>query len=157
VRAVHVVGAEAEVPEVDVRIVGSTQLHLESRHRIGDDCEALEAALYDHAERGGQSVHLFVQVGHGQGDVVYSGRDHPLPPIEQTNLYQSDLMHGKDVGRGTHAAAGPAGRDQPRRPPSWRGLEGVGCGACHTSPVGASGRVALRPVWHTAELDRGTP
>ena len=45
VRAVHVVGTEAEVPEVDLRIVGAAQLDLQPRRRVGDDARRSRCGL----------------------------------------------------------------------------------------------------------------
>ena len=70
VGAVHVVGPEAEVPEVDLRVVGAAELELQARRGVGDEREAVEAGVDDHAERARQAIHLLVQVGHGEGDVV---------------------------------------------------------------------------------------
>ena len=75
-RAVHIVGAEAEVPEVHLRVVGAAQLDLQSGRGVGDEREEVGAAFDDHAELARQAVHLIVQVGDRQGDVVDSGCDH---------------------------------------------------------------------------------
>ena len=76
VRAVDVVGPEPEVTEVDLRVVGTTQLELEAGRGVGDEREAVDAHVDDHPERGGQALHLLVEVGHGQGDVVDARGDH---------------------------------------------------------------------------------
>ena len=79
VRAVHVVGAEAEVPEVDLRVVGAAQLELQPEAGSVMSAKPSKRRFDDHAERARQAVDLFIEVGHGQGDVVDSGCDHLDP------------------------------------------------------------------------------
>src|SRR5215217_803295 len=78
--AVDVVGAEPEVPEVDVGIGRAPELDLQPRRRVGDEREVLGPAFDDHAEGARQAVHMGIEVGHGQGDVIDPGRDHRQPP-----------------------------------------------------------------------------
>ena len=77
---VHVVGTEPEVAEVDLGVAGSAELDLQPGRRIGDHGEVLGPPLDHHAERGRQALHLLVEVGHRQRDVVDPRRDHRQPP-----------------------------------------------------------------------------
>jgi len=68
-RAVRAFGRKAQVRDVDLRIVGTAQVDLQSRRWDGgENREARKAVANAFADRPCRAIHLFIQAAHGEGD-----------------------------------------------------------------------------------------